>query len=523
MIAAPALLGVAAVLLALGVAGRFAPVGLVVRGVCLVGAVLALVAGDGTAWAGLPVAVDGVSRVMVGALFLAAAVGGVRGLSSAPAVTGALAGAMLAGNAWGLVLGLLGAVVVAGWPPRWPSRWAGGVAGVAVAAVALGVMPAGMVRDGLVLAGVMGAACVLPFVVPGGAGGLAALYVVARVLLGWAGPVTPGWWGVAVLVAACAGAAFGARRLAGAVTLGAAVEGGRLAAQGLAGLGFGVALLARGADLQSLAATAVAGALLQVLALAVWGGLLALCSDAIEAAAGSGEMARLGGLLRRMPGTGQAMGVALASLAAVPVSAGFGGMWLVLQGVLGAGRAGGIGAVLLVTGVVAALGFVWALLAAGAVRVAGVVLLGPARTARGAGAAEPRRAVRLGMAGLGGLAVTLGVCPALGMWLVQPGVLVLAGVAAEGGGWLVLGGDGLGYASVAVAALLGVGVAGAGWAAGMPAMGQAWQGGFAEEGVGHGNMWPVVGRWRLGLVDWGRAGLAVLALGLAVVVGWVAR
>ena len=475
-------------------------------------------------------AIDGLSGLALAVLALTGVAGGLdwrRWVVVAAAMLG------VAVDGAGLVVGLAAAAAAAVGLRVAPRGW--WLAGGAVACVEAAVLAFGA-RNGAEgiwgaagLAAVVGAAAMLPFALPGGVGGVMAVFVVARLLLDVAGAGTPGWWGVPVLALGSGGAVWGAWRMAGAGDLGAANEEAGRAALGVAVMGLGAALLARGADLQPLAALAVAGALLQVLAWGLWSGLATVCERAMRPMGGP-ELSRLGGLLRRSPATGLALLVALASMAAVPATAGFAGAWTVEQAVLGASRAGGTAALLLVAGGVSAWGLAWALLAGGAVRVGGAVLLGSARGARAAAAVEPRRRVRLGMAVWSVAVLLLGLCPGAGLLLLRPAVQRLSGAVAEGAGLGLVAGsvEGPGYAAPVLAVLLVGSVVAAAWVARSPAARvRPWRGG-SEEGVDALVGGPVLpGWWAPGSIDWGRVArfglLGGLGAALCVALGWVVR
>ena len=477
--------------------------------------------------------VDGLSGVVLVALLLVGACGAVRPLGLGLLVLGVLAGdavglvVCVGGAGWlasrgdwrvvaGGVVCLVGALVVLGWPGD--LRFA-----------AIRVLPPGGVAGVLLPVVAVGAAALLGRVL----GGVVAVYVLGRLLLDLAGPVTPGWWGVPVLAGGMAVAVVMARRAAAAQELGVVVRAVGDAVAGLAVAGLGVALLARGADLAPLVALGVGGSLLLMVGWGVWGGLLLLAGGAVEAAAGTGALVRMGGLLRRMPMTGLALLIGLGSAAAVPLTPGFAGVWVLLQALLAAARSGGTGAgtvvLALVAGGVAAAGLVVALLGVAAVRVGGLALLGGARSARAGAAPDAPGGVRLGMAALGVVALVMGVVPWLAMVVVQPGVRLLAGVAAEGLGVWGFAAEGGGYSAPGVALLVG-GFAGlAAW--GTRGAGQAipaWRGGLAGDGAGDGVgaglgvvLWPGWRGWRP--VMSGRVVLVGLGLVLAAALGWAAR
>jgi len=123
-----------------------------------------------------------------------------------------------------------------------------------------------------------GAAATLAAAVP-----LAGLYVLTRLLLDLCGPATPLWWGVPVLAAGSAAVAAGGLRAATAARMEEIVEAVLAGASGLAVAGLGVALLGRGADLPLLAALALGGVGLLVLAQGPLVALLALGTAAVGA------------------------------------------------------------------------------------------------------------------------------------------------------------------------------------------------------------------------------------------------
>jgi formate hydrogenlyase subunit 3/multisubunit Na+/H+ antiporter MnhD subunit len=375
----------------------------------------------------------------------------------------------------------------------------------------------------------VGAALAAAATLPAPVGAVAGLYLLSRLLLDLPGSVTPGWWGAPVLLAGSLASVLLARRGATADNITAAVADAGLAMAGLAGAALGVALLARAADLPPLTALAVGAALLLTLVNALTGALLGRAAQAIGAAVGTNDLARLGGLLRRMPGTGLALLLALASTASVPLTPGFAGTWLMLQALLGAARLGGTAILALIAAAVAASGLVLALLAGNALRLAGLALLGAPRCAAAAAAAETTAPARLPMAALGLAVVALGIIPAAGLLVVQPGIRLLAGVALSSSSvWgLAAGDDAPGYAAIGLAALLIACTAAAarlGRTATVP--GPAWRGGLAADGPAALNtlpvvLWPAWKQVRLRFTS--RTVLLGLTLLLAVALGWAAR
>jgi hydrogenase-4 component B len=233
-----------------------------------------------------------------------------------------------------------------------------------------------------------------------------AIYGLIRVLFEWAAPV-PLWVGMVLL-------ALGLLSALSAVLL-ALVQRDlkRLLAfstienVGIVALALGASLVFLWQDDRTWAGLAFAAALLHTLNHALFKSLLFLAAGSIERAAGSLDLDRLGGLLRRMPWTGGAFLLGAAAIAGVPPLNGFVSEWLVLQSLvhvgfgpsLGTGLAGGIAATgLAATAALALYCFV---------KAAGLVLLGEPRTEKAAAAVEPGRAMRLAPVLLAGACVAV--------------------------------------------------------------------------------------------------------------------
>ncbi|HEY0417992.1 MAG TPA: proton-conducting transporter membrane subunit, partial [Acetobacteraceae bacterium] len=213
-----------------------------------------------------------------------------------------------------------------------------------------------------------------------------ALYVLIRVLFDLCGPAQPLWWGVPLLVLGAFGAVLGALRANLENDLKAALACSTIENIGLIVVGLGLALTARAADLGPLAALAMGGALLHVLAHGMFKTLLFLGAGAVQHGAGTRRLDRLGGLIHRMPVTTACMLAGAACLAALPPSSGFASEWMLFQAALAAPRIGGIGLQVLVCAVAALMALAAALAAAAAMRIIGVALI--ARAADQPGLAE---------------------------------------------------------------------------------------------------------------------------------------
>lgn len=313
----------------------------------------------------------------------------------------------------------------------------------------------------------------------------AALYVLVRVLLDLCGPTVPGWWAAPLLVLGAGATVLGGLRANAEDDLLAILDANRMGAAGLTVVGLGAALAARDADAPALAALALTGALLHAVGYALVDMLLALCAAMVARGAGTRALSRLGGLIRSMPGVTLGALAGAASLASLPLTAGFAGRWLVLQSLLALPQIGGIWRQAGFAAVLAAVALGTALAAAAAVRLVGIGFLGRPRTPRTA-AAEESRWVRLAVAGLAGLCALLGVWPSLALALIQPAATQLLGVGLAGRLLVIPAqADGPGYAAPGIAALLAMsGVLLAWIARGRAGQGgqrvPAWDGGLDE-------------------------------------------
>jgi len=287
-----------------------------------------------------------------------------------------------------------------------------------------------------------------------------AVYVVVRILFDLCGE-TPGWWGLPLMVLGAAAAVLGGMRANAAGDLLAILAASRMGTAGLAAVGLGVALVARGSDVAPLAALALAGALLQIVSSAVFDTLLALCAGAVLRGAETAALSRLGGLIRSMPTVGLGALVGAACLAGLPLTAGFPGRWLILQSFMAGLRLGGLWLQAGLALVLAALALGTALAAAAAVRLVGIGFLGRPRTPSAAMATDAPRRVRLAIAGLAGCCMLAGFWPSAILATVQPALMQLVGTRLGGGRFVVIAGqaDAPGYAAPGIAALVAVGVA----------------------------------------------------------------
>jgi formate hydrogenlyase subunit 3/multisubunit Na+/H+ antiporter MnhD subunit len=196
---------------------------------------------------------------------------------------------------------------------------------------------------------------------------------------------------------------------------------------GLIFLGIGVGLWGASRGQARLAAFGLAGGLLHLWNHALMKGLMFLSAGSVLHGAGTKDLERLGGLMKRMPTTGALMVVGAIAISGLPPLNGFVGEWLMYLGLIDGGVAGhgasGIAA-LLVVGVVALVGGLAALCF---VRLIGIVLLGQPRTETAAHAHESSVLMTgpMMLLALGSLAVA--IAPERVLHVLSPVVTQLAG------------------------------------------------------------------------------------------------
>ncbi len=196
---------------------------------------------------------------------------------------------------------------------------------------------------------------------------------------------------------------------------------------GLVFVGIGLGVAGNAAGMPPVAAFAFAGALFHVWNHALMKGLAFMGAGALGHAAHSLDLERMGGLLRRMPRTGAAMLVGLASLSALPPLAGFASEWLLYLGLLSGGAATTGAAAVVAYLAVAVLAVVGTVAAVTFTRVAGIALLGAPRSTAAAAAHEPGALQWAPLAALAAAVVLLGAFPALPLRLLAPAALQVGG------------------------------------------------------------------------------------------------
>ncbi len=196
---------------------------------------------------------------------------------------------------------------------------------------------------------------------------------------------------------------------------------------GIICIGLGVGLLGVSYGLPAVAVLGFAGGLLHVANHALFKALLFLGAGAAVHEAGSRELDRLGGLLKRMPVTGIAFLVGAVAICGLPPLNGFVSELLVFAGAFRSAASPAIAHAAAGAIAVAGLALIGGLAAACFTKAFGIVFLGEARSPRAAKAKEAAPAM------LAAMLVLAALCAAIG-FMGPPVVYAMTPLVAEAGG-----------------------------------------------------------------------------------------
>ncbi len=255
-------------------------------------------------------------------------------------------------------------------------------------------------------------------------------------VLVWFGflPAGPLWWGALVLILGLVSALLGVLYALMQHDLKRLLAYHSVENIGIILIGLGAALLLRAAGEPVFAAMALAAALFHTLNHAVFKSLLFLCAGAVQQAAHTRDLERMGGLITRMPLVGLCFLLGSAAISALPPLNGFASEWLIYQSLLAVDihvTAAGVGGGALLAG--AGLALTGALAATCFVKATGIAFLGQPRSDGAAAAQETGLYERAGMAILACLCVVLGLLAPLVLRLVTPLTRAWLGAAPLGG------------------------------------------------------------------------------------------
>lgn len=235
-------------------------------------------------------------------------------------------------------------------------------------------------------------------------------YGIARFVLDLLAPA-PAWWGLVLLELGAITALIGILYAILQTDLKRVLAYSSIENIGLILVGLGAAVLFRAWSVPALAAIAAIAALYHVLNHATYKSLLFLAAGAVDRAAGTRALDRLGGLVSRMPWTAALFLLGALAIAGVPPLNGFISEWMTREVLL---RTNGIpdaatriavvagGALVALTAGLAVTAFV---------RAFGVAFVGLPRSDGAAAAREVPRTMRVAMGSLAFVCVVLGVLP----------------------------------------------------------------------------------------------------------------
>ena len=253
------------------------------------------------------------------------------------------------------------------------------------------------------------------------------LYGIVRtlVLLG----AVPGWCAWLVLGIGAASGVFGVLFALAQRDLKRLLAYSSVENVGIVALGIGLGMLGLRCGSPAVAVLGFAGGLLHVLNHATFKGLLFLGAGAVAHAAGTRDLEKLGGLLRRMPWTGAAFLAGSVAICGLPPFNGFAGEFLIYVGSFKTILAGGE---LALGGVVAlvALALIGGLAAACFARAFGIVFLGEPRSPAAAAAHEAGAAMRMPMLLLAALCLAIGLAIGFAVRFLEPAIAMLVDSAA---------------------------------------------------------------------------------------------
>jgi hydrogenase-4 component B len=207
------------------------------------------------------------------------------------------------------------------------------------------------------------------------------IYGIARVGLDFLGP-GEAWWGIGVMAVGAVTAVLGVLYALMERDMKRCLAYSTVENMGIVTMALGAALSFRAAGQDEFAAAALVAALVHTLNHAILKSLLFLAAGAVQHAAHSLDMDRLGGLIRTMPVTAGATLVGALGLAAVPPLNGFVGEWMLARSLISLASSGGTVATrLAAAGSLALLALTAALALACFVRLFGMTFLGLPRSA----------------------------------------------------------------------------------------------------------------------------------------------
>lgn len=266
------------------------------------------------------------------------------------------------------------------------------------------------------------------------------VYGFLRIAVGVLGP-GPEWWGLLVIAVGAVSALLGILYALVENELKLFLAYSTVENVGIILLGLGASMMFASGGMHALSSLALAAALFHVLNHALFKGALFLGAGAVIMSSGSGNMERMGGLLKRMPATGLFFLCGSLAICALPPFNGFASEWLTYQALLLGYESSSVTAKIISPLGGAALALAGAIAAAGFVKAFGITFLGAPRTDAAREAREVPASMLIGTALLALPCLLYGLFPGLALSLLAPAVYSLTGAATvlESRGLLLAG------------------------------------------------------------------------------------
>lgn len=223
----------------------------------------------------------------------------------------------------------------------------------------------------------------------------------------------PGWWGILVLLTGGLTGLIGVLFAIQENDLKRLLAYSSVENVGIIYIALGASLIFAAHGWPEWAALALCAALLHSLNHALFKSLLFLGAGAISDSAHTLNLEQLGGLQKRIPGTGVAFLIACCSIVGLPLSNGFISEWLTFQGLLAGAALTSVSASLLLPIMIGVLGLIGGLAATCFVKLYGTAFLGRPRSNEADGARDVPISMRAALIMLAASCLAIGIFPGI--------------------------------------------------------------------------------------------------------------
>jgi len=254
------------------------------------------------------------------------------------------------------------------------------------------------------------------------------LYGIARFTFDLLG-VGPSWWGVLMFEVGVATAFVGILYSLLQIDLKRVLAYSTIENCGFILIGLGLAQVFRGRGLQALAAISMIAALYHVINHASYKSLLFLGAGAVDRGSGTRSLARLGGLVRKMPWTAAFFLIGSLAIAGVPPLNGYISEWMTLEVMLRTSELPRIAERVAIAVVGPFVALTAGLVVTAFVRAFALAFVGMPRTRQAEAAREVSPGMRLGMGTLALGCVLLGILPTFVLPIIDHVASPLIGVS----------------------------------------------------------------------------------------------